>query len=84
MKLNINIYKVTFLLYQLLIFLNLFAVYLFRLRDCKKSFYLRPALDYSLFHPVGEMSTVICFILFSDLIQKSHGTKMVKILKNIL
>ena len=35
-KLNINIYKVTFLLYQLLIFLNLFNKYLLRQRDCKK------------------------------------------------
>ena len=34
--LNINIYKVTFLLYQQLIFLNLFIAYLFRQRDCKK------------------------------------------------
>ena len=33
---NINKYKVTFLLYQLLIFLNLFIVNLFRQRDCKK------------------------------------------------
>ena len=35
-KLNSNIYKVTFLLYQLLFFLNLFVVNLFRQRDCKK------------------------------------------------
>ena len=33
---NINIYKVTFLLYQLLIFLNLFIIYLSRQRDWKK------------------------------------------------
>ena len=33
---NINICKVTLLLHQLLIFLNLFIVYLFRKRDCKK------------------------------------------------
>ena len=33
---NLNIYKVTFLLYQVLIFLNLFVAYLFRQRDCKK------------------------------------------------
>ena len=35
-KLNVNIYKVTFLLNQLLIFLSLFIIYLFRRRDCKK------------------------------------------------
>ena len=40
-KLNINIYtKVTFLLYQLLVFLNRFAIYLFRQRDCKEKFLL--------------------------------------------
>ena len=33
---NINKYKVTFLMCQLLIFLNLFIVHLFRQRDCKK------------------------------------------------
>ena len=37
-QLNINIYKVTFLLYQQLIFLNLFIIYLFRQRDCKEKF----------------------------------------------
>ena len=37
-KLNINICKVTFLLYHLLIFLNRFIIYLFRQRDCKKTF----------------------------------------------
>ena len=31
-------YKVTFLLYQLLIFLNLFIVYFFRQKDPKKRF----------------------------------------------
>ena len=35
-KLNLNIYKVTFLLYQLLIIWNLFVVYLSRQKDCKK------------------------------------------------
>ena len=35
-KLNINIYKVKFLQYQLLIFLNLFVIYLFRQKDCEK------------------------------------------------
>ena len=44
---NISIYKVTFLLYQLLIFLKNFAVYLFGPKDCKeKSFY--QARDYFL------------------------------------
>ena len=43
-KLNINTYKVTFLLYQLLIFLNLFIVHLFRQRDCKKKFVLTGGL----------------------------------------
>ena len=33
---NINLYKLTFLLYQLLIFLNLFHLISFRQRDCKK------------------------------------------------
>ena len=35
---NINIYKAVLLLYQLLIFLNFFLVYLFRQRGCKKKF----------------------------------------------
>ena len=38
-KLNINIYKVTFLLYQLLMFLNLFIVYLFREKRLQKKVY---------------------------------------------
>ena len=45
-KLNMNIHKVAFLLYQLLIFLNLFFVYLFRQSGCrKKSFSPRAARD---------------------------------------
>ena len=49
---KINLCKVTFLLYQLLlIFLNHFIVYLFRQTDCqKKSFHLQAARDYFLFH----------------------------------
>ena len=44
---NINVYKVTFLLYQLLIFLNVFIVYIFRQRDCKKKgFYPQVACDF--------------------------------------
>ena len=43
--------KVTFLLHQLLIFLNLFIVYLFTQRDCQKSFYPRAALDYFFISP---------------------------------
>ena len=54
---NLNIYKVTFLLYQLLVFLNLFVAYLFRQRDCKISFYRRSACDYFLFHPAGGQET---------------------------
>ena len=37
-KIDFNIYKVTFLLYQLLIFVILFIIYLFRQRNCKKKF----------------------------------------------
>ena len=46
---NINIYKVTFSLYQLLIFLNLLIVYLFRQRDYKKKVSIR-----------GRLVTVFC------------------------
>ena len=54
-KLNINIYaKVPFLLYQLLIFLNRFVIYLFLDKEIAKiSFYPRAAHDYFLFHPAG-------------------------------
>ena len=46
------------LLYQLLIFLNLLIVYLFRQRDWKKTrFYLRLARDYCLFHPASGWET---------------------------
>ena len=46
---NINIYKVTFSLYQLLIFLNLLIVYLFWQRDYKKKVSIR-----------GRLVTVFC------------------------
>ena len=43
-----------FLLYQLLIFLNLFTVYLFRQRDCKKKVSTSGRLKtIFLFHPVS-------------------------------
>ena len=46
--------KVTFLLHQLLIFLNLFIVYLFKQRDCQKKVSTRGRLlTIFLFHPAG-------------------------------
>ena len=55
-KLNINIHKVTFFLYQLLIFLNLCIIYLFRPRDCHKNgFYLPAARDCLLFHLASQI-----------------------------
>ena len=39
-KTDLNIYKVTFLLYQLLIFVILFIIWLFRQRNCKKKKFL--------------------------------------------
>ena len=64
---NINIYKVIFLL---LIFINLFVIYLFRQRDYKKrSFYPRAARDYFLFHPFfiswKLILTLNCTCIFS-------------------
>ena len=53
-KLNINVYNITFLLYQLLIILSLFIVYLFRQRDYKQNLYPWAACDYFLFHAAGE------------------------------
>ena len=51
---NINKYKVTFLLYQLLIFLNLFIVHLFRQRDCKKKKFLSAGGTWLFFISPGQ------------------------------
>ena len=53
-KLNKNIYKVKFLLYQLLIFLNVFIIYLFRQRDCKKKRFLLTGGSWLFFISPGQ------------------------------
>ena len=50
-------YKVTFSLYQLLIILILFIVYLFDKEITKKRLYLLVARDYFLFHLVDRKQT---------------------------
>ena len=54
-KLNINIFEVTLLLYQLLIFYNLFIIYLFRQRDHKKKV-----------STLGRLLTIFYFIQLVD------------------
>ena len=70
-KLNLSIYKVTFLLYQLLIFLNLFVEYLFRHRlQKKRNFYPWQLMTIFYFtRPVGRKQTT-----FQDWPQRKNNS----------